>query len=131
MKDGFAAAADSVLSAWKSVKRWFQGFFDWIFRTWATVKNIPGSIGDAFTSIPDKAADAVSSGVGSVKGFFGFGTAAKAEGGSVDNSRTSTRTTTIGSVNIHTQSTDAQGIANDMGSALGNAVNQADGAFAG
>jgi hypothetical protein len=129
LKDGFSNAAAAVLSAWESVKQWFKGFFGWIFDTWATVKDIPGSIGNAFTSIPGKAADAVSSGVGSVKGFFGFGTAAKAESGSVDNSRTNTRTTHIGSVNIHTNATDAQGIANDMGSALGNTVNQADGAF--
>lgn len=40
---------------------------------------------------------------------------------------TNNRTTHIGQVVVQTQATDAQGIANSMGAALGNTVNQADG----
>lgn len=130
LKAGFTAAADAVLGAWNTVKQWFQDFFGWVIDTWNSVKDIPGNIADTVTSLPGKAADAVSSGWDSMKDFFGFGSDSKGEAGNVSNSQTVTRTTSIGQVVVQTQATDAQGIANDMGSALGNTVNQADGAFA-
>jgi|GEM_PF-3062803 len=131
LKAGFTAAANAVLGAWNTVKQWFQDFFGWVMDTWNSVKDIPGNIADAVTSIPGKAADAIASGWGSVKDFFGFGPENNGEqmaGGS--SNTTNNRTTHIGQVVVQTQATDAQGIANGMGAALGNTVNQADGAYA-
>lgn len=129
LKAGFTAAADAVLGAWETVKQWFQDFFGWVIDTWNSVKSIPGSIADSVSGVFDSAAGAISSGIDTVADFFGFGPESK-EPSSVSTTQTTTRTTTIGQVVVQTQATDAQGIANDMGSALGNTVNQADGAFA-
>lgn len=128
LKAGFTAAADAVLGAWETVKQWFQDFFGWVIDTWNSVKGIPGSIADSVGGAFDSAKDTLSSGLDSVADFFGFGSDSK-EPSNVSTTQTSTRTTTIGQVVVQTQATDAQGIANDMGSALGNTVNQADGAF--
>lgn len=51
--------------------------------------------------------------------------------GAVDNSRTVTSTTSVNTVNVYSQATDAEGVARDMVPALRNQTAQADGAFAG
>lgn len=131
LKKGFTAAADAVMAAWKTVRQWFENFFGWVKETWESVKSIPGEIADGVGGALDSAGNALSSGLDSIADFFGFGSDEKSGSSNVDNSKTITRSTHIGQVVVNTQATDAQGIANGMGNALTNRVNQADGAYEG
>lgn len=67
----------------------------------------------------------------SVQALPGVAAAASAPagaGGTVTNSNVQT-STSIGTINVQTQATDAQGIARDIGTELRNQTAQADGAY--
>lgn len=140
------AAWNRVKATWEAMKNWFKGMVDTI-KGWLLdllpdwlrkfIDDDAANKKGAETHAAAKAGDAEA-----VKAYTqyydanGMPLAAMAKpgdmgagGARVDNSRHVQQSTSVGQVNIYTQATDAQGIADGMGDALRNQTAQLDGAY--
>lgn len=153
------AALNRLKAGWEAVQAWFKGMKDrlvqWFgdlfnrLKAWLAnllpdwlrgmlagdeAKNAEGRRSHAAMLAGDADAaaayDAGSAAWGMpLAGMARPGDLGRAGAGSVDNSRRVEQTTTIGTINVQTQATDAQGIARDMAGAIRNQTAQLDGAY--
>lgn len=121
----FESAAQAVMEIWEEVRQWFESLFKDIAALWEQVSNLPGKALDAAKGLGSEIAGSAGGMWEGTKEFFGefFGADASESlrpsavlaGGGIVN--TDTRIS-VGDVSVHTQATDAWGMARDASAAL-------------